>query len=1157
MSRISDVLNQGWCGDTHTPNRGFNGDEFGVVDNSPFIVKVDDYPPVKSFPISLDCGYIYYMSYDTDENTVGPIPHIVWNNQWHTVQIFRESGAGYQLQLFPPEFSEVQTTPDFLMKFNGNEHDLAWDPILHPNWKWTDFVTNIQATTFEFQIEMLGANSLSFNQEEEYLVNIHGGSGNYGIFWSYRTSPGSNWLTLDTNQYALNYYTIDGSSYYFYDSEHKLNYQMGTTSIELRVEVKDNETSELLTAVKSITLLPTDISFINNIEENPNTGQLILDENKLDPINSGDSRSFQFGSEYHSIRTNELPFIVNWQSTGLTEKHIKWEFDIPSISSGMLNYNFQVTENTPSTMTSKFQSTESGYVRTLIDKCEVSDIGLNFKDPWHYYENGGNWYQHTDFLPYTSPIILENNTTNSYGGVFLNQGSPDWSPPYYSVQTITGQTINIGGVNRPLYFQNWSAYPIISAQFNNPNGLTTGVVFKDPGVTVQANYKGHMLSNNASASGSNGQRKLMRDQYGKYHLVYTSLNTLWYTKSTTTNFGGTWTQEVDLIQYGDAGEIKNPSIDITGDEIIVVYESRWVSDYTIEYMRWNVTNPYPGSSPQILTSIDGNYFGLAYPVVAYTSRPSDNTKAIQIVYRPSISGGLKYAIFYFNNGSWTEQGTGLAIPGTDFNSKNNTVTADKTVNKVYIAYSQEQRRINYCEFECRNNNGFEQTFTTPETISEGSGYKYNYSPSISIYGTLLNGSILYFHPIISWTGTDNTAGKLGDEQTAVIKKICVRPKAGSLWGNILLAGDNASVSQNSSSFNGGAETVIAWTQNNGSETRWIKRVGSSYNTTNCINPTGSGILLSSGTDLSSLKALTFSDVSLPYAFNKSDQNFLVPVMCASTPIRKLTSSDDILFGRSGLVIKNGVEFIFNIGDVVANNSVVEFKEMNDTIYYETTSELNEAVRTNTFILDTDADFIFSNLYYVNNSDFADTSLIAEDAVSFKAELVNATTGNVAGTFDEITFTKNNLNEYENIAYQVNCSGIQPGEYYLRLVTNVVGDAEYNLANVQTDASVIEKKSFHTVYFDGSQLPKEYDLSQNYPNPFNPTTVISWQSPIDSRQTIKVYDILGKEVVTLVDEFKAAGRYSVKFDGRGLASGVYIYQLRSGDFVASKKMLMIK
>ena len=96
------------------------------------------------------------------------------------------------------------------------------------------------------------------------------------------------------------------------------------------------------------------------------------------------------------------------------------------------------------------------------------------------------------------------------------------------------------------------------------------------------------------------------------------------------------------------------------------------------------------------------------------------------------------------------------------------------------------------------------------------------------------------------------------------------------------------------------------------------------------------------------------------------------------------------------------------------------------------------------------------------------------------------------------------------------------------------------------------------------IPSEFKLYQNYPNPFNPSTKISWQSPVGSMQTLKVYDVLGNEVATLVDEYREAGRYEVEFDANGLASGMYLYRLQvypaasmAGSFIESKKMLFLK
>ncbi|HSW56404.1 MAG TPA: kelch repeat-containing protein [Ignavibacteriaceae bacterium] len=96
------------------------------------------------------------------------------------------------------------------------------------------------------------------------------------------------------------------------------------------------------------------------------------------------------------------------------------------------------------------------------------------------------------------------------------------------------------------------------------------------------------------------------------------------------------------------------------------------------------------------------------------------------------------------------------------------------------------------------------------------------------------------------------------------------------------------------------------------------------------------------------------------------------------------------------------------------------------------------------------------------------------------------------------------------------------------------------------------------------FPDKFELRQNYPNPFNPSTKIRWQSPVGSWQTIKLFDVLGNEIATLVYEYKPAGRYEVEFNAashsgnvRNLPSGVYFYQLRAGDFIETKKMILLK
>ncbi|MBK8553309.1 MAG: T9SS type A sorting domain-containing protein [Ignavibacteria bacterium] len=89
------------------------------------------------------------------------------------------------------------------------------------------------------------------------------------------------------------------------------------------------------------------------------------------------------------------------------------------------------------------------------------------------------------------------------------------------------------------------------------------------------------------------------------------------------------------------------------------------------------------------------------------------------------------------------------------------------------------------------------------------------------------------------------------------------------------------------------------------------------------------------------------------------------------------------------------------------------------------------------------------------------------------------------------------------------------------------------------------------------IPQTYSLSQNYPNPFNPVTKINFSIPKQGIVSLKIYDVLGKEVMTLINETKAIGNYEVEFSGINLASGAYFYRIESGEFTDIKRMILIK
>jgi|GEM_PF-2390088 len=127
----------------------------------------------------------------------------------------------------------------------------------------------------------------------------------------------------------------------------------------------------------------------------------------------------------------------------------------------------------------------------------------------------------------------------------------------------------------------------------------------------------------------------------------------------------------------------------------------------------------------------------------------------------------------------------------------------------------------------------------------------------------------------------------------------------------------------------------------------------------------------------------------------------------------------------------------------------------------------------------------------------------------------------------------------------------------------IGFFDGNVIDVNFDYASFDFVNYITNIDDEiSTLPTKYNLSQNYPNPFNPSTTIQYSIPVNVKSEMSnvkliVYDILGREITTLVNETKSAGNYEVKFDASSLSSGVYLYKIQAGNFINTKKMILMR
>ena len=885
--------------------------------------------------------------------------------------------------------------------------------------------------------------------------------------------------------------------------------------------------------------------FVNKIESSENSDSLVvknIDKSTSNKISSGTTLALTLNTNY-SATTNLLPFVVNWNSTGNTEKHSSWIAN--SNNNYALSYNFKANLNLlAGKLTSNFTPTKASVIQANLVEVSINNIPdsiISLKDPWYYSKDqNNNWINSNIFKNYPSPLNIQNNSLSSYGGVFLNQNPDpnDATKPYYLVKASQTQHINLGSPwgTRAFYFQNWSANTATSASLQNANALETAVVFKEAGATVTANYKGHFLSNSSAALANNGQRKVVRDKNGIYHMVYASMNSIWYSKSVTTNYQGAWSPDEKLIDYGSDVILSNPSLDVNTGTVGPLYDEKLSIAFeayvdageagvmvVTKDITWGVVN-----SSFAFVPIDPLYFGSAKPVVASFG------DEIVVVYKYSSSSPLNCLRYYLSGSTWTKIEP-AALPNTNSSSVNPSVASNsfplKSNNLVQIVWQQgsaikHESSVNSVSY----NPGSARTFSYND-ISFGSGNTLNGNPTVIDY----NGAAK-----IAWIGGRKINGVYQYRTTyREISAGGVKSVFSNSGSNI-----NSPTLGSAGSPNG---FILGWSANNGANNYFTDEGLSLIYPLNII---GKDLQLCNGAGKSAMYATSFTNSSLPYYFTQSND------IQSLYNISK-TNSAGINKGREGVVAKGSGELYFTIGDVNVNGENISFITLPDTFSVASVNDVNNYVRTIPFAITDNSRFFYSVQYGITDSAEVVNSLTVNDVVSFRVELVDEATNVALGMFDNVSFTKQQALPYENISYQVATEGIGNRTVYLRLVTTATEGCSFSLANLLDNQNIIAKRAINQISFKSAAVIKEYALAQNYPNPFNPTTTITYQLPKSGSVTLKIFDMLGNEVKTLVNEQKEMGRYTVQFDASSLASGMYVYQLRVNDYTSTKKMMLLK
>ena len=742
---------------------------------------------------------------------------------------------------------------------------------------------------------------------------------------------------------------------------------------------------------------------------------------------------------------------------------------------------------------------------------------------------------------YSSPVSL--STSGEHQGVFLKQGyNPDnnqWNPPYYTVKAESPQPVTINGKNHNFYFQNWEASPSGSADFQHPDQLETPVVFNSAGATVKAVMKGTQLSNTDSAFANSGQRKFVRTSNGNLHLVYESLGKAWYEIST--DNGYTWQIANGGQPLSGSNESKLPAIDYKkgSNTVVIVWQEKDGGAYDIKIAKFSSTGNYMYGAA-IFMDAYLPYSANTNPVVSWDGegrmlfmwkRYEDNAG-----YWPT---GIVFSYGALSMFGWNEIDFGL-IPNTNSNSINPTLATDKTnsiPSSYHLAWEQTSGSYSYIKYYELYRDGYQKiktTTTSPQTPSRGAGFWTNRKPSIIVLDDNT--------PRLVWVGFTPW----------YLSRAVFRAKqTNGSWSSIY----NYNVSGNVESVNinrtdDGNYALSFCDAFNGSQLKYVKN--SNLWQIRSFRTTGKDVQVGNAANFNNMYAMAFQTNVVPYRFSQTrsiDSN--------------LQKGGVIASGRQGVVYRENAEFYFAIGDVYLGRDLVEFTEVVDTTYQNDLQHLNTYLQTKPFEINNNSSVTYSVLYGLTDSLKAAETLQPDDYVNFKVELIDAQTGNIIGAYDDVTYTKNSLDNYNNIAYVINTEGVGNRTVKLRLVVNDNLNGGYGFSKIYGEETALGKFSNPVAQnYQGSMEVKQYSLTQNYPNPFNPTTQIKYQIPNEGFVTLKVYDILGRDVATLVKQKQSIGRYQSTFDASLLAAGVYIYRLTvhsglNGNFSSSKKMLLLK
>jgi len=810
-----------------------------------------------------------------------------------------------------------------------------------------------------------------------------------------------------------------------------------------------------------------------------------------------------------------------------------------------------------------------------------------------YYASAVNKNFYTKRL-YSSLSSFFDNQSNSYS---LNFDGNNYSTPSNEYlrggfsQVSADLIINSGQTNERLFYK-WND--------NSMNNNHSGFYFDMSGTSIANYYKTKQLSTTSEAITNIGQTKALKDEWGAINQIHQSLGGgIFFTKSY--NNGTTFKRE-EIVNSTTTHQVAD------GNKNPALCETKWYGTLSGGYPvnknvaacweRYNSSN----NTTEIKVAVrdynifsdtvfswnsweDGSYsdlFASFGSSSGYSSHPKVFALAMDPVYNlgnPSTyffivphlrpySGGSK---LYVACRKGTTTSAEFALDSGDISDISAIDSAKCGFGYLEINFAYRKgNQIVYRNTAFAYQSGYpiaKYNLEGPIDVATGDGgFSSRLTPDISLMNNV---------PVITYAANynawrlvefeDNSTETIPVNRYPIVK---VQRTGTNIWSNYVIY--NSSNGQYNPDIEG-SKSTYSYLLNYSLGNDQFKKVVSVYQNPgyicqpNIFSGTDSRLINNSYTGLygSNLRLLTLSPQSSLYKIDKQD--FV---------ITNITSADSYdISNLDGVINLDTIKYSFRLGPIYVQDGLGGIEggtfgsgsEAEDPML--TNVEFNENLKSYPFLLNEDQALLIGACgTYLKDNGYYDIS-----EIPYSVKLYNHSTGQLHRVlFQDTVHAEDSIEtEYLRGFFMTDIPNDEDSFYVKLEPDDAFDNANYFINPIYDDPfgpegpdnfsarklAVIfenENTSNHLV-----SLPIEYSLSQNYPNPFNPVTLINYSIPFSGWISLKVFDIQGREIQTLVNEFKNAGNYSIKFDGSSFSSGVYFYKIESDNFNQTRRMILIK